>query len=329
MDSASSAPTVSVALCTYNGERFLADQLRSIHEQTRPVDQVIICDDGSTDRTIELAAEFASASPLPIQILQNPARLGVTRNFEQAISHCTGEFIFLCDQDDRWKPHKVETLLSRLQNGRTNLVFSNAEVVGEDLTPLGYRMWDSIWFDAAEQQRVRDGDALAVLLRHAVAAGSTLAFRSKYLPLLLPIPDLPHSHDIWITLLLSCIGRIEPVDQDLIQYRLHGGNEVGMRQYGLLDQIRMARNQIRTHAFAYLAELHEAACERLTTQTRWPVHPKLLVMLQDKIRHSRQRDRLPASLLPRMGTIGRELWRENYRRFSYGYKSVLQDLFLR
>lgn len=324
-DAPSANLKVSVALCTYNGARFLRDQLESIENQTRPIDELVICDDGSSDDSWQII----KASTLPTIAIQNPARLGVTKNFEQAVARCSGEIIFFCDQDDRWRPDKVETLLKSLQPPAVNLAFSNAQIVDSDLKPLGYRMWDSIWFDPVEQRQVALGRALPVLLRHAIAAGSTLAFKSKYLPLLLPIPDLPHSHDIWITLLLSCVGRIEPVNQDLIDYRLHGGNEVGMRQYGFLDQIRMARHQIKTNAFAYLAELHEAAYERLTNQTKWPVHPNLLVMLEDKIRHSRRRDELSRNLLRRLGTIGLELYRGNYRKFSYGYKSVLQDLFLR
>ncbi len=320
-----SSPRISVALCTYNGARFIAQQLESIQKQTLPVDEVIVVDDGSSDATTQIVAQ----SSLPISLLKNAARLGVTKNFENAISHCTGDIIFLCDQDDRWMPDKVQTLVKQLQMESVGLVFSNAQVVREDLSPLNYRMWDSVWFDAQEQQRVASGQALPVLLRHAVAAGSTLAFKSKYLPLLLPIPNLPHSHDIWITLLLGCIGRIKPIDLDLIEYRLHGGNEVGMRHYGFIDQIRMAKHQIKTNTFAYLAELHEAAYERLTSQTRWPVHPNLLVMLEDKIRHSKKRDQMSRHLIPRLATIGTELRRGNYRKFSYGYKSVLQDLFLR
>jgi glycosyltransferase involved in cell wall biosynthesis len=325
LDSTSTSPKVSVALCTYNGAQFLRDQLESIQNQTRPIDELVICDDGSGDGTWDII----QASTLPIIPIRNPARLGVTKNFEQAVSRCSGEIIFLCDQDDCWQADKVETLLKSLQSPNIHLAFSNAQIVDRDLSPLGYRMWDSIWFDPDEQRQVAAGSALPVLLRHAIAAGSTLAFKSKYLPLLLPIPDLPHSHDIWITLLLACIGRIEPVNEDLIQYRLHGGNEVGMRQYGFLDQIRMARHQIKTNAFAYLAELHEAAYERLTNQTKWPVHPNLLVMLEDKIRHSRRRDELPRGPLRRLATISSELYRGNYRKFSYGYKSVLQDLLLR
>jgi hypothetical protein len=196
---------------------------------------------------------------LPIKLVQNSDRLGITKNFEKAISLCEGNIIFLCDQDDCWMPDKVEILLDRLMTGSAGMVFSNAQVVREDLSPLGHRMWDSIWFNVDEQQRVRSGNALPVLLKHAIAAGSTMAFKAEFRPLLLPIPDLPHSHDIWIALLLGCIGTIEPVDRDLIQYRLHGANQVGMRQYGFLDQIRLARHQIKTNAFSYLAELHQMA----------------------------------------------------------------------
>jgi glycosyltransferase involved in cell wall biosynthesis len=293
------------------------------------VDELIACDDGSTDDTISVLQMFAGRSGLPVKITRNQRRLGVTKNFEHAISLCSGQVILLCDQDDCWHREKVRVLSERLTEGRAALAFSNAEVVLRDRSPAGYRLWDSVWFDSFEQQRVRHGDALPVLLRHAVAAGSTLAFRAEYLPLILPIPDLPHCHDIWITLLLACVGRIEPVDQDLIQYRLHGANAVGMRRYNLLGQIRMAQHQIRTNAFSYLAELYSAAHDRLTSQSRWPVTTKTLELLRDKIRHSRLRHDLPRRWVKRLSIVGGEVRRGNYLKYSYGYKSVLQDLFLR
>jgi glycosyltransferase involved in cell wall biosynthesis len=326
---AKSLPTVSVALCTFNGERFLREQLDSIQSQSRGVNEIVICDDCSDDTTAEIVLAFAADTSVPVKWFRNPNRLGVTKNFEKAISLCTGEMIFLCDQDDRWTRDKVATLLAAMESGSIGLAFSNAQVVADDLSPLGYRLWDSIWFDPAEQQRVNAGDALPVLLRHAIAAGSTLAFKAEYLPLLLPIPDFPHSHDIWITLLLACVGKIEPVDRDLIQYRIHGGNEVGMRRYGLLDQIRVARYQIRNNTFAYLAELHEAARERLNGQTQWTVKPHVIDLLREKIEHSRLRNDLPARWISRLGPVVAEIRRGNYRKYSYGFKSVLQDLFLR
>jgi len=326
---ASPPASVSVALCTCNGQRFLRDQLNSIQSQSRPVDEIVICDDCSDDTTAEIVLAFAAETSVPVKWFRNPVRLVVTKNLEKDISICTGEVIFLCDQDDHWMPDKVAVLLDQLENSPAGMAFSNAEVVDENRSPLGYRLWDSIWFNANERQRVAAGDALPVLLRHAIAAGSTLAFKAEYLPLLLPIPDLPHSHDIWITLLLACVGTIAPVDRDLIQYRLHGDNQVGMRHYGLIDQLRMARHQIRTNTFSYLADLHQAAYDRLTSQNHWPVHSNTLALLKEKIRHSQLRHELPRAWHRRFGTITNELRQGNYSKYSYGYKSVLQDLFLR
>ncbi len=265
-----------------------------------------------------------------MRVVRNARRLGVTKNFEQAIGLCTGDVVLLCDQDDVWHPEKVAVLLDRLAAGGRRMAFSNAEVVDADLAPAGYRLWDSVWFDAAEQDRVRRGDAVPVLLRHAVAAGSTLAFRAEFKPLLLPIPDLPHSHDIWVTLLLACVGRIDPVDRDLIRYRLHAANTVGLRRHGLLGQVRMARHQVRTGTFAYLADLCAAAHDRLAPHAdRWPVSPAVLDLLRAKVDHSRCRHDMPRPWLRRLGVVGREVRRGNYLKYSYGYKSVLQDLFLR
>jgi hypothetical protein len=170
---------------------------------------------------------------------------------------------------------------------------------------------------------------LPVLLRHAIAAGSTMAFRSRYLSLVLPIPDFPHSHDIWITLLIACVSRVFPIDEDLIRYRLHASNHVGLRRYGLLGQIRMAKHQVQTKAFEYAADLHEAAYTRLAGNARWPVVPQTLELLAEKIRHSRLRHELPAHRLSRLGIISSELRNGNYSKYSYGFKSVLQDLVLR
>jgi glycosyltransferase involved in cell wall biosynthesis len=315
-----------VALCTYNGAKFVAAQLESITRQTAPVDEIIICDDGSSDRTLPIVKEFASRLPMRIEI--NDRRLGVTGNFAKAIAQCTGDIIFLCDQDDLWEPQKVQKIVQCFADDAVGLAFSNALVVHEDLSPAGYRLWDSVWFDPAEQRKMRDGSALPVLLRHAVAAGSTLAFRSRYRSLILPIPNFPHSHDIWITLLIACVSRVFPLDEDLIRYRLHASNHVGLRRHGLLGQFRMAKHQLRTHAFQYAADMHEAARERLAGNTQWPASPQTLALLTEKIRHSRLRHDMPAHRLARLGIISSELRNGNYSKYSYGYKSVLQDLML-
>ena len=108
------APRISVALCTYNGGRYLERQLESIALQSRMPCELIVCDDRSTDDTIAILRQFQSDAPFPVQVIQNQFRLGSTRNFDQAIGLSRGEFIALCDQDDLWLPAKLERLCDAL-----------------------------------------------------------------------------------------------------------------------------------------------------------------------------------------------------------------------
>jgi glycosyltransferase involved in cell wall biosynthesis len=321
---------ISIALCTWNGEKFLRDQLNSIAVQTTAVQEIVVCDDGSTDATPRVIRDFAAGSSIPMRFELNTTRFGVTRNFERAISLCTGDIIFLCDQDDIWRQDKVASIVACFADPAVGLAFSNAEVVKEDLSAAGYTLWQSIWFDAAEQESVRSGDALPVSLRHAVAAGSTLAFRATHRPLILPIPDLPHCHDIWITLLIACVARIFPLDKNLVRHRLHSANTVGMQNHNVLSQIKMARWQVSSGAFKYAADLHEAALNRLRQfATNDPSFSHNLALLSNKVCHSRVRHNMPKSWLRRLRPIAGELLAGNYGKYSYGYKSVLQDMFLR
>jgi glycosyltransferase involved in cell wall biosynthesis len=325
-----SGDRISVALCTWNGEKFLRAQLESIAAQTRPVHEIVICDDCSSDATPQIVGDFAQRSKISVRFEVNANRLGVTKNFEKAISLCTGQIIFLSDQDDTWREDKVAKLAACFDDSKIGLAFSNAEVVREDLSPAGYHLWQSIWFDAREQERARAGDALPVLLRHAIAAGSTLAFRAEYVPMILPIPDLPHCHDIWITLLIACVAGVYPLNEDLVRHRLHPDNAVGMQNHNWLGQIRMARWQFRSGAFKYAADLHEAAIDRLSQSAGGNALLKSKVaLLSQKVRHSRIRQNMPKSLLRRLAPVAAELGAGNYGKYSYGFKSVLQDLFLR
>ncbi|HEY1686690.1 MAG TPA: glycosyltransferase family 2 protein [Tepidisphaeraceae bacterium] len=316
---------ISVACCTFNGERYVRQQLESIVGQTRRPDEIVICDDGSQDATGKFIEEFAQTSLVPVRRQINPSRLGVTKNFEKAISLATGEIIFLSDQDDIWHAEKLAQMLKSLREAA--MVFSNGQVVNEDHQPAGYTLWDSMWFDRTEQERMRSGDALPILLRHAVAAGATMAFSAAFRSLILPIPDLPHCHDIWIALLLACAAQIYPLDENLIDYRLHGANEVGLKKHGLMSQIRMARWQLRFGAFQYAADLHQAAMDRL--REHGLLSSDIEILLKEKIEHSRVRHEMPSSFLARLPIIFREMPTGRYQKYSYGYKSVLQDLFLR
>src|ERR1700760_4242642 len=107
-------PHISVAMCTYNGERYLREQLESIAEQSLLPIELVVCDDGSTDDSILILEEFRARAPFSVRIIRNEVKLGSTRNFDQAMTSTSGEFIALCDQDDRWKPRKLEKLVAVL-----------------------------------------------------------------------------------------------------------------------------------------------------------------------------------------------------------------------
>jgi len=133
---------VSIALCTYNGAPYLLEQLQSFCLQTRLPDELIVCDDGSTDDTLRILDDFARNAPFLVQTYTNDHNLGYARNFEKAVSLCTGDIIFLSDQDDVWSVSKVEKVYDRfLLDRRLELVFTDAELVNENLEPIGINLF--------------------------------------------------------------------------------------------------------------------------------------------------------------------------------------------
>lgn len=322
---------VSIALCTCNGQAFLLQQLDSIVAQDYAPLELVLCDDASTDQTVEMIRRFAASHRhLSVRVVCNPTRLGTTANFQQAVSLCTGDVIFMSDQDDLWLPGKIRRLLREIDAG-ADLAFSNAEVVDSDGRPLGYRIWDSLWFTPSEQVKVRTGRAIEVFLKHVVAAGGTMAFRASLRELALPIPDMPVAHDAWLALMAAATGRVHIVDEPLIHYRLHGANQVGLGKLSLWRQFQQARKQIDVGAFRYAADLHRQALHRLTSgiPERYRLNADVDRLFRQKIFHSESRDAMSGSALKRSKKILCELLSLRYFRYSYGCKSVAQDLFLR
>ncbi|MDQ3818842.1 MAG: glycosyltransferase family 2 protein, partial [Acidobacteriota bacterium] len=187
-------------MCTYNGARFLREQLESIAGQTRRPDELVVCDDRSTDETVRVLEEFAATAPFPVRLKVNERNLGSTRNFEQAISLCTGDLIALSDQDDVWLAEKLERIEEEFERrADIGLVFTDALVVDEELRPLGYTLWQKLGLDGEEQRRIKSGRSLDILLTGWTVTGATMAFRALYSELFIEIPeDLMMIHDGWI-----------------------------------------------------------------------------------------------------------------------------------
>jgi glycosyltransferase involved in cell wall biosynthesis len=221
---------ISVAMCTYNGAKFLPEQLKSIADQTVSVDELVVCDDRSKDDTIEIIKSFAATSKFPVRIHVNEKNLGSTRNFEKCLSLCEGDIIILSDQDDRWRKDKVQKQVAFL-NARPDLdaVFSDAEMIDDDSLPTGRTIWEEIEFDKSRQQIWQDGKPYEILFNGFVVTGATLAVRKSCLARLMPFPTHVQDliHDAWIAVVLSLENKIDFIPDTLISYRIHSSQQVG------------------------------------------------------------------------------------------------------
>jgi len=219
---------VSIALCTFNGAAYLSEQLASFERQTVLPDEIVVCDDGSSDTTLDLVKNFAERYPVPVRLFENGTNLGSTKNFEKAIMLCRGDVILLSDQDDVWEPEKVDKIRNAfLSNPDAAYVFTDAKLVGPDGRNMQRTLWNSVGFDLDRQLLFDRGHQSEVLLRRSIVTGATMGFRRTLLPLVCPICE-DWVHDGWIALLSSASGRNGIALRDtLIAYRQHQSQQIG------------------------------------------------------------------------------------------------------
>ncbi len=246
-------------MCTYNGARYLKDQLSSIAAQTLRPTEMIACDDASTDGTATILEAFAAATPFPVRIVQNRERLGVVQNFEQAITLCNGDLIALADQDDVWLAHKLETLTDALNRVDAAYAFCDARLIDADGRETGGRTLLGRRFVLRDiKDKYRQGRELDLLLKRDFIYGTTLMFRAELRDAVLPIPA-SWSHDTWIVNVLALLGyHGVPVLEPLVRYRRHAGQASG----GFQAPVPMpyaARLQAYTDLRARLIELKASA----------------------------------------------------------------------
>lgn len=220
--------SISVALCTYNGEKFLPAQLDSILNQKLPVDEIVVCDDGSRDKTISILEDYAEKHPGIFRIHQNEVNLRSVRNFEKAITLCTGDFIFLSDQDDVWLPEKTQTIVQHFsKNPNIEAVATNGYAIndaGERLHRLS--LWEG---PTLLKKQGSSADYFRIITEMSnIATGASMAIRRRVVPALLPFPSLPdYHHDEWIATYTAAQGTFDFLDEKLFEYREHDSQQVG------------------------------------------------------------------------------------------------------
>ena len=202
---------ISVCMATYNGEKYIEAQLRSILSQLSENDEVIVSDDASTDRTLEVVRQLNDDR---IKIVHHETDHGYTKNFENALKYARGDYIFLSDQDDEWLPEKVNVTLSALKNA--DFVVSDCITQDENgnvLDPSRFKTF-----------KIKKGFwRLMIKTRYL---GCCMAFKKNVLQAALPFPENSYyiEHDLWLAAVAELYFKVELINQPLIIYKRHGNN---------------------------------------------------------------------------------------------------------
>ena len=232
---------ISVCIATYNGERFIREQIDSILRQLSSDDEIIVSDDGSTDDTISI---INSIDDKRIRVIEGPRKQSPTSNFECALKASKGDYIFMSDQDDVWKPNKVKICMEWLQ--RYDCVVSDAEVTDSSLNPLYPSLYAIM--------QVRQGRIYNTIWKNGYT-GCCMAFRRNVLEASLPFPkDIP-MHDIWIGNVAAYKYNVKFIPDTLIYFRRHEDttscNGKGSK-YSIWQQMKFRWSVIKNIANLYI-----------------------------------------------------------------------------
>jgi glycosyltransferase involved in cell wall biosynthesis len=326
--------SISVAMCTFNGALYLEEQLQSIAAQTRPPNELVICDDCSSDETLAIIEDFARHASFPVHVHRNEQNLGSTRNFEKATRLCTGDLIAFADQDDVWKLEKLHLFeLIFAKRPDVGVVFTDAEIVDENLQAVGQRMWKEIGFGEREKQLIRKGRAVDVLLPGWTVTGATMAFRAKFRNVILPIPtDLPMIHDGWTALMVAAVSDVSFIEEPLVLYRQHQQQQIGapatskaeLAPAKKIESIRSSAQ--RKNSYSDLVKITRAVLQRIAGAGEHPALRQNTESLNHRLSHLNVRMSMPQSLIARLGTVSKELMTMRYHRYSNGIASAVKDL---
>lgn len=218
---------VDILLATYNGARFLKEQLDSILNQTHTEFRLIISDDKSTDKTRAIIEEYA-AKDSRIEYHFQKKNLGVIKNFEFLLKRVESDYFMFSDQDDIWKENKIELSLAKLKEDDADLVYSDLEVVDRDLKTI----YKSYWKLKGLENKVKKYNNFEALYLNNFITGCTMLSKKKFIDLILPLPTKSKYvlHDYWVSLIVSQHGVLTYVKEPLIKYRQHKDNKIGSRK---------------------------------------------------------------------------------------------------
>ena len=318
-------PDCAVVLCSYNGERHLPAQLESLRAQTVQPKRYVLSDDASGDASPDLLAAFASdrrAAGCEVVMLRNPVNRGYVSHFEGAFRHAGAEVVFSCDQDDVWHPRKIERMREAFA-ARPGLwlLHADARLVDDEGRALGRRLFETLDLRPAELSAMHRGDGFGVLLRRNIVTGAAMAFRSALLARASPFAA-HWAHDEWLAIVAAMHGEVDTLEEILVDYRQHEGNQIGVREKTLGQRAGLGLDR---HGFLMRAVPRIEALSR-AVQAMDDLPPDRGAAIEARLAHARVRAGMPPALFARARSVAEE-WRSGrYDRFASGWRSALADL---
>jgi len=305
-------------MTTYNGQRFLKEQLDGMLAQSRPVDELVVCDDCSADNTVNILNEFASAAPFPVKVVVNKENLGSTGNFEKAMSLCAGDIMILCDQDDIWLPDKVKVLEKVFAaNDDCGMVFTDAMVIDERNNPQG-RLWARFDFGKKEQKVLKRGGGLRFFVKGNVVTGATAAVTRAFFEEAVPFPE-KFVHDHWLAMVAALKGKLFFSDAVTVNYRRHLSQQLGTPP--AKDFFRRIGKLID-----YDREVYAIKTIRGELDNRYRLTEEQRKVFADIIEFYLFRKSIARGGLTRAPKIIRRLFAGDYHKFAAGFFSAVKDM---
>lgn len=323
---------ISVALCTYNGSRFIRDQIRSICLQSLPPNEIVLSDDASTDdcvlmarATLENVLRDHPCLHIELRVVKNRLSLGVTKNFEQAVMLCHGDLVALCDQDDVWHPKRLARMVSEFQRRPDLLLLhTDARLVGAGGEDLKESLFDALEVRTSEISRIHGGQAFDIFLRRNLVTGATTLFRKSLLGSAFPFPT-EWLHDEWLAIIASSVGRVDVHEGRLIDYRQHENNQIGAQRETFIQKVKRALTS-RGTTHTERAIKTQILLDRLLMLGD-QVALEVIEKVKGKIEHQLFRATLPAARIRRFFPVLKEAATGRYEKFGRGARGVIRDLF--
>ena len=232
---------IDILLATYNGEEYINEQIDSILNQTYSNFRLLISDDNSTDKTLEILRDYEKKDDR-IKVFENKENKGVVKNFEFLLKKVESDLYMLSDQDDVWYENKIEETYRKLKEDDADLVFTDLEVVDEKLNTIYSSMNN---YKGLTRKINKTIGSYKLVYLYNVITGCTILSKKKYIKDILPLPNDTKNllHDMWIGLVISLKGKISYLNKPTIKYRQHGTNEIGTKKVSSqMNSIQEIRN---------------------------------------------------------------------------------------